>query len=335
MDLDSFNYHLPKNLIAQYPKERGSSRLIVIDRANKQIHHKRFSDFFNYIENTDCIVLNDTKVIPARLLGKKTTGGRVEILLVKEIGQGKWQCLVKSSKPVRQGEVVYIDEDLAATAQEKQGDQTIFSFSHPDRIFAKGHVPLPPYIDRLPEEIDREAYQTVYAKNDGSVAAPTAGLHFDHSALDTLKDKGADIVRITLKIGPGTFQPVRTQRVEDHVMAEEYFSVSEESANKINSALKQKKRIIAVGTTTTRVIEHLLKQNKEIVPGSGATDVFIYPGFTFNGVGALLTNLHLPCSTLLMLACAFGGYDLIMEAYRQAVEKEYRFFSYGDAMFIF
>ncbi len=335
MDLEAFNYNLPEGLIAQYPLARGTERLIVVDKARKRIRHRSFMDLLGYIRSEDCIVLNNSKVIPARLSGRKSTGGKVEVLLVKKATERKWWSLVKASKTPRKGTHIYFGNGLSGIIEERQKDLFLISFSNPDAVLSSGQVPLPPYIHRYPEEIDSKSYQTVYAKHNGSVAAPTAGLHFSLSFLNTLKDKGAELAWITLHIGPGTFRPVRVKRIEDHSMEKEDFFVSKDTANVINNAIKQQRRIIAIGTTTTRVIEHLLKENGEIVEGPGSTGLFIYPGFKFKGVKALLTNLHLPCSTLLMLTSALGGQKLTMEAYKEAVMRKYRFFSYGDAMFIF
>jgi len=334
MDLEAFSYNLPEELIAQYPLARGTERLIIVDRAKKRIYHRKFMDLLDYIRNEDCIVLNNSKVIPARLLGKKSTGGKVEVLLVKKASKKKWWCLVKASKTPRKGTYIYFGNGLGGIIEERQKDLFLITFSNPDAVLSSGQVPLPPYIHRSPEEIDSKSYQTVYARHDGSVAAPTAGLHFSLSFLNTLKDTGAELAWITLHVGPGTFRPVRVKRIEDHPMEKEDFFVSKDAANTINNAIKQQRRIIAIGTTSTRVIEHLLKENGEIVEGPGSTGLFIYPGFKFKGVKALLTNLHLPCSTLLMLTSAFGGQKLIMETYREAAIRKYRFFSYGDAMFI-
>ncbi|MCD6570089.1 MAG: tRNA preQ1(34) S-adenosylmethionine ribosyltransferase-isomerase QueA [Deltaproteobacteria bacterium] len=335
MDLEAFNYNLPKKLIAQYPLERGTEKLIVVDRAREKIYHRSFGDLVDYIRSEDCMVLNDSKVIPARLLGWKATGGKVEVLLVKRATKDRWWCLFKASKIPKEGAHIYFSNELSGIIEKRQKDLFLVSFSRPEMIFSVGLLPLPPYINRPPEKMDNKSYQTVYARHDGSVAAPTAGLHFSLSFLNILKDKGVELVWITLHIGPGTFRPVRVQRIEDHSMEREDFFVSKDAANAINNAIKQQRRIIAVGTTTTRVIEHLLKENGEIVEGPGSTGLFIYPGFKFKGVGGLLTNLHLPCSTLLMLTSAFGGQRVIMEAYREAVIRKYRFFSYGDVMFIF
>lgn len=335
MNIDKFDYHLPKELIAQYPLERGKDRLLVVNREMQDISHMDFKDFHKYLREDDLLVLNDTRVIPARLLGRKTTGGKVEVLLIKSITDVKWHCLIKASKSPREGMKILFDEGLSATIEASKYDGYEVSFSDPSLLKKVGRVPLPPYIQRRAEEIDETCYQTVYARYEGSVAAPTAGLHFTSEFLQEIQSHGVGLAYVTLHIGPGTFVPVRTQRIEDHMMHSENFCVSYDTAETINKALGKKKRIVAVGTTTCRVLEHLIIRYGKIVPGSDSTDLFIYPGFSFRCVGALLTNFHLPCSTLLMLVTAFGGYDIIMNAYKEAVEREYRFFSYGDAMFIF
>ncbi len=334
MDIARFDYHLPDGLIAQYPLERGSERLLVVDRADGSLSHRGFEDILEYLGEDDLLVLNDTRVIPARLLGKKESGGRVEVLLIRSISPQRWRCFVKASKPPRIGSHIFFGEGLVATVDERGRDSYELIFSDPELLRRVGQVPLPPYIHRNAEDRDESTYQTVYARYDGSVAAPTAGLHFTGEFLQRLRSQGVGLAFITLHVGPGTFVPVRTQKIEDHVMHAEEFTVSADAAATIRQAMESGKRIVAVGTTTTRVLEHLMASCGEIVPGSGSTDIFIYEGFRFRCVGALLTNFHLPCSTLLMLVTALGGYDIIMNAYKTAVEKEYRFFSYGDAMFI-
>jgi S-adenosylmethionine:tRNA ribosyltransferase-isomerase len=334
LDLNSFHYDLPQELIAQYPLERGASRLMIVNRESGRITHARFKDLSNYLKPGDCLVLNNTRVIRARLKGRKPTGGQVEVLLVKEITEARWECLLKSAKPSRPGSVILFDQGVTATVETKSAERFELCFNDPDRLPELGEIPLPPYITRSPVALDASTYQTVFAQHDGSVAAPTAGLHFAHAALDDMRALGVEIIFITLHVGPGTFQPVRTQRIEEHRMHPEEFNVSEVSAVALNSAMADGRRIVAVGTTSTRVLEHLMRKHGKIVPGKGSTDLFITPGFSFGIVQALFTNFHLPCSTLIMLTCAFGGHDLVMKAYREAVRERYRFFSYGDAMFI-
>ncbi|HDP25631.1 MAG TPA: tRNA preQ1(34) S-adenosylmethionine ribosyltransferase-isomerase QueA [Deltaproteobacteria bacterium] len=334
MELKDYHYWLPKELIAQYPVERGREKLLVVDRQSGTLSHRLFSDFPENLKTGDVLVLNDSRVIPARLIGRKPTGGRVEVLLVKEHAPGKWTCLLKSSKSLKEGTILSFEQGFTARIEDRKGSGYEVVFSEPEILLTAGNIPLPPYIEREPEKSDVSAYQTVYACQDGSVAAPTAGLHFSHDMLDAIRSQGVELVFITLHVGPGTFTPVRVQRIEEHEMEPEEFALSEESARTIVKALEEKRRIIAVGTTTTRVIEYLIQTNGTVIPGTGETDLFIHNGYSFRGVDALLTNFHLPCSTLLMLVSAFGGYDLIMQAYRNAIERRYRFYSYGDAMFI-
>lgn len=334
MRLEDFHYPLPDELIARHPVPRGQARLMVVDRVDQGIRHTVFEDLGRFLKPGDCLVLNNTRVIPARLHGRKVTGGHVEVLLVKQQAPLAWECLAHASKPLRPGGVIHFAQGFTATVRERFGDQYRITFNQPGYLAALGEIPLPPYIDRAVEGRDSTDYQTVFARHDGSVAAPTAGLHFTRPFLEDLSGRGIEIVYLTLHVGPGTFLPVRTERIEEHRMHAEEFSVSPVAAAAIQKARAEGRRVIAVGTTTTRVLEHLMQTHAEIVPGEGTTDIFIRPGFVFRGVDALITNFHLPGSTLLMLVSAFGGYDLIRGAYRQAVEERYRFFSYGDAMFI-
>jgi len=335
VDLKAFSYKLPRGLIAQYPNPRGSERLCVVDKAQGLIFHCTFDDMHTYLSEKDCVVLNNTRVIPARLLGRKETGGAVEVLLLKKLSPNKWECMMKASKPSRPGANIFFDDDLKAKVGSRHDNTYEVEFSDPKILQDVGRVPLPPYINRDPQPEDCQTYQTVYAKYNGSVAAPTAGLHFTDEYLGCLQDKGVGLVYITMHVGPGTFLPVRTDNIEDHHMHTEEFRVTQKAARDINRAIDLGKRIIAVGTTTTRVLEHLMLKAGKILPGDGTTDLFLRPGSEFRCISGLLTNFHLPCSTLLMLVCAFGGYDLIMRAYQEAIERGYRFFSYGDAMFIF
>jgi S-adenosylmethionine:tRNA ribosyltransferase-isomerase len=334
MDVNLFNYELPKDLIARYPLERGSERLLVVERTTGNISHLSFRDILSFLHAGDILVLNDTRVIPARIMGRKETGGRAEILLIRSIDERKWKCLIKAAKTPKNNARIIIRENLTATVESKEADVYVVSFSDPEQILLVGSVPLPPYIEREPEEADAYTYQTVYAKHDGSIAAPTAGLHFTTEILEAVRSMGVELVNVTLHVGPGTFTPVRTNSVEEHTMHDEDYYVTEHAANVLNRAMQQGRRIVAVGTTTMRVLEHLLKKYDRIVSGRGSTNLFIYNGFSFRGAGALLTNFHLPCSTLLMLVSAFGGYELIMDAYKEAIKQRYRFFSYGDAMLI-
>lgn len=334
MELKDFHYELSDELIAQYPLSRGTERLMVVDRSKAEISHLCFNDLEKYLLPGDTLVLNNSRVIPARLTGKKATGGSIEIFLVKEIETGRWESLIRSSKPSRPGTVVYFESGLKALILERDFEKGIVQFDRPELIFSTGRMPLPPYISRKAKECDKEYYQTVYAENEGSVAAPTAGLHFTKEMLSDISKKGIEPVYITLHVGLGTFKPVRVNNIEDHKMHDEDFFVGGYESEKINSAMNNKRRIVSVGTTTTRVLEHLMREKGTIRAGHGSTGIFIRSGFEFRCVNALLTNFHLPCSTLIMLVCAFGGYDLIMKAYKEAVRERYRLFSYGDAMFI-
>jgi len=334
VDLKAFDYDLPQGLIAQYPLARGDARLMLVERNSGRITHARFTDLAGHLKPGDCLVLNDTRVIKARLKGRKPTGGQVEVLLVKAVSETRWECLVKAAKAPRPGSVIRFDSGVSATVEKRFDDRYELTFNRPEKLEELGNIPLPPYITRPPAVQDNATYQTVFAHHDGSVAAPTAGLHFSHAYLDDLRALRVEIVFITLHVGPGTFQPVRTQYIEDHRMHPEEFNVSAKAAVALNRAMTEGRRIVAVGTTSTRVMEHLMQKHGKIMPGKGSTDLFITPGFSFHIVQALFTNFHLPCSTLIMLACAFGGHDLIMRAYQEAVRERYRFFSYGDAMFI-
>jgi len=334
MILSDFNYELPVELIAQHPLKRGSERLMVVCRDSGEVIHDYFDSIGNYLKKGDCLVMNDSRVIPARLAGKKTSGGKAEVFLLKKIFDDVWECLIKSSKKAASGSVILFDSGLEATVLEKTEDTYIVRFNHPELVAASGKMPLPPYITRMAREQDRYDYQTVYAKHEGSVAAPTAGLHFTTEKLSELSGNGVEQVCITLHVGLGTFQPVRVSNIEEHKMHTEEFHIGEKEALVINETIKSKRRIVATGTTTTRVLEHLMSGNSGIIAGHGSTSIFIKPGYEFRCTGALLTNFHLPCSTLLMLVCAFGGYGLIMQAYEEAINRRYRFFSYGDAMLI-
>jgi len=334
MDISHYHYDLPKELIAKYPLERGKERLLVLERKTGKVSHCMFSDLPGYLRNGDLLVMNDSRVIPARIMGRKPTGGKVEILLIRKISSLEWQCLLKASKAPRKGTVIEIDETLDALVTGRDGDIFTIAFSNPEIILGKGTVPLPPYLERESEEADRFSYQTVYARKDGSIASPTAGLHFTEDFLRTIESAGTELAYVTLHVGPGTFLPVRTRNIEDHVMHDEEYEVTENTAHAINMAMKQGRKIIAVGTTTVRVLEHLMQKNARIVPDRGFTSLFIYPGYAFQSVGGLLTNFHLPGSTLLMLVCAFGSHEHVMKAYQEAIREKYRFYSYGDAMLI-
>ena len=340
MDVKDFWYDLPQELIAQDPLEdRSSSRLLVLDKDTGEITHKHFYDIIDYLDEGDCLVLNETKVIPARLMGvKKDTGAVVEILLLKRKSKTVWECLVKPGKKCRVGAVIEFDEGLlTGTVSDivEEGNRIIeFEF---DGIFEEildklGTMPLPPYITHTLK--DRNRYQTVYAKNDGSAAAPTAGLHFTKELLKDIEDKGVKLAKVTLHVGLGTFRPVKVSDVRQHHMHSEFFQVSKEAADIINSTRANGKRVICVGTTSTRTVESASDDKGYLKEKSGWTDIFIYPGYKFKVSDALITNFHLPESTLVMLVSALAGREKVLHAYEEAVKEKYRFFSFGDAMFI-
>lgn len=340
MKLSDFNYELPEELIAQDPLEnRDSSRLMVLDRNTGEISHKIFSDIIDYVNPGDCLVINDTKVIPARLIGTKIgTDAHIEVLLLKRRENSVWEVLVKPGKKARTGcRISFGDGLLTGEIIDvvEEGNRLI-RFEY-EGVFEEildqlGEMPLPPYITHKLE--DKNRYQTVYAKHEGSAAAPTAGLHFTRELLERLENKGVIIAKVTLHVGLGTFRPVKVENVLEHHMHSEYIYVEKEEADKINLAKKNGGRIISVGTTSCRTLESAADENGEIKPVSRETDIFIYPGYTFKAVDALITNFHLPESTLLMLVSALAGRDNIMNAYKTAVQEQYRFFSFGDAMFI-
>ena len=342
MNLHDFYYDLPEELIAQDPlADRSSSRLMVLDKKTGRTEHRIFKDIIEYLNPGDCLVINDTKVIPARLIGEKEgTGAAIEVLLLKrkEDMANTWEVLVKPGKKARPGtRISFGDGKLVGEIIDivEEGDRLIqFSF---DGIFEEildelGQMPLPPYITHKLE--DKNRYQTVYAKHEGSAAAPTAGLHFTNELLAEIEAKGVKIARVTLHVGLGTFRPVKVENILDHHMHSEYYEVSEEAADTINSVRQSGGRIIAVGTTSTRTLESVADTHGCIKPCRGWTDIFIYPGYEFKAIDCLITNFHLPESTLIMLVSALAGKDNVMAAYREAVENSYRFFSFGDAMFI-
>ena len=339
MKLKEFNYYLPEELIAQTPiKKRDESRLLIVDRNNQSFEDKIFKDIIDYLNPGDCIVRNITKVIPARLYGKKDTGANVEFVLLKNIEGDTWEAMIRPGNKLKEGsKVIFGDGILNAQILDRTDDGTrIVKFSY-DGIFNEildniGLMPLPPYIHENLKEKDR--YQTVYAKYDGSAAAPTAGLHFTSDLLNRLKDKGITIADVTLHVGIGTFRPVKEENIEDHKMHFEHYIIRKEDAEKINNAKLSGNRIIAIGTTSCRTLETVSNNKGLIKEGEGDTGIYIYPGYKFKCVDALITNFHLPKSTLLMLVSAFAGKELIMQAYKYAVEEKYRFFSFGDAMFI-
>lgn len=372
MKTSDFDYVLPAELIAAYPAlRRDASRLLVLDREadeNGGIDHRVFADLAGLLRDGDCLVMNDSRVIPARLAGRLASGGRAEVLLTEPTGEGRWRAMVRPGKKLGPGRRVVIEDTAGKAVGEVRIEEDL---SGPERIVRivsemteeefldeYGRVPLPPYIlaarrqasrqtsapentdknaedDAGDEALDRERYQTIYAEAPGSVAAPTAGLHFTSALLDRLKRRGVELRYVTLHVGPGTFAPVKTEEIAEHRMHRERFSIEPEEAAAIGRAVEDpERRIVAVGTTATRVLEACLAKHGRIEPGPGATDIFITPGFKFRAVDALITNFHLPCSTLMMLVCAFAGRERTMRAYAEAVADQYRFYSYGDAMLI-
>jgi S-adenosylmethionine:tRNA ribosyltransferase-isomerase len=338
MHINEFDYDFPEELIAFRPtEERSSSRLLCLDGNSGKIGHGVFKDLLNLLTPNDLLVFNDTKVIPARLYGRKPTGGQVEILITQILDKNHAQALIRSNKPIKPPTKISFEKNITANVVEKNADLFTLQFTKThsmDEILQTiGRMPLPPYINRVDEKEDYTRYQTIYAKHQGAIAAPTAGLHFDDALLTTLKQQGIQMAYVTLHIGIGTFQPLRVETIETHQMHEEKVEVSEETVKKIQATKARGGRIIAVGTTTVRSLETAAKSGN-LIPFTGKTSIFIYPGFEFQVVDALITNLHLPRSTLLMLVCAFAGHETILNAYREAVQQRYRFFSYGDAMFI-
>ncbi len=339
MKTDDFDFYLPEKLIAQTPLEkRDSSRLLVLDKETGEIKHESFSNIIEYLNEGDILVLNDTKVMPARILGtKEDTGAVIELLMLKETEKDTWEVLSKPAKRIKIGTVVKFSDKLKAqcVGLGEEGIR-IFKFIY-DGIFYEildelGEMPLPPYIHEKLKDKDR--YQTVYAKNIGSAAAPTAGLHFTKELMDKIKDKGIKIEYITLHVGLGTFRPVSVEDVTNHKMHSEFYQMSSKTAKTLNEAKKNNNRIISVGTTSTRTLETIMNLYGEFKECSGWTDIFIYPGYKFKAITSLITNFHLPKSTLIMLVSALAGKENIMNAYNEAVQCEYRFFSFGDSMFI-
>lgn len=341
MKVSDFNYNLPKELIAQVPiKDRDQSRLMVLDRKNKTIEHKIFKDIIDYLEPGDCLVRNNTKVIPARLYGvKEETGANVEFLLLKRVDGDIWEVMVKPGRKLMPGvRVEFGNGLLKAEILEKFEDGNRKVKFEYNGIFNEilneiGLMPLPPYIHEKLKEKDR--YQTVYAKYEGSAAAPTAGLHFTDELFKKLKEKGVEVANVTLHVGIGTFRPVKVENIEEHDMHSEHFYIKAEDAEKINKAKREGHRVIAVGTTSCRVLESVADDNGYVKEVEGDTNIFIYPGYKFKCLDALITNFHLPESTLIMLVSALAGKDFIMQAYDEAVKEQYKFFSFGDAMFIY
>lgn len=338
MRLQDFDFALPEALIAQVPtKERRSSRLLQLHPQNGACQDRQFSDLPALLQAGDLLVFNDTKVIPARLFGHKESGGKVEVLVERILDTQRVLAQVRASKSPKAGTRLTFAEQCTAQVDGREGEFYLLRFdSHSDVLTALdcyGHIPLPPYIRRQDDSHDKSRYQTVYAREQGAVAAPTAGLHFDEAMLTQLQQQGIEMAFVTLHVGAGTFQPVRTDDIQQHQMHKEWMRLSPDTVNRIEQAKREKRRVIAVGTTSVRCLETAALSG-QLLPYEGDTDIFITPGFEFHVVDALLTNFHLPQSTLLMLVCAFSGYNEVMTAYRHAVEAGYRFFSYGDAMFL-
>lgn len=351
MLLSEYDYNLPEELIAQIPADkRDNSRMLVLEREKHSIEHKHFYDIVDYLDNNTLLVMNNTKVLPARLIGHKDTGAKIEVFLLKPMGDknsNSWDVLIKPSKRVKPDTVIKISDDLSVKALsrlEENGEwlaELLFdeSANVMDILHKNGNIPLPPYIERKIsnddiKKLDIERYQTVYAKDEGSVAAPTAGLHFTKEILKKLEEKGVELCEVTLNVGLGTFRPVQCENILDHKMHSESFEISEKAAAQINSALKSGKKIVAVGTTTVRTLETAYKKYGCIKPCHDTSELFIYPPYEFKVIDKLITNFHLPKSTLLMLVSALAGKDFIFEAYEEAIKNKYRFFSYGDCMLI-
>ena len=339
MKTDDFDYYLPKELIAQTPlSKRDNSRMMVLDKETGKISDEMFTNLINYLNPGDTIVLNDTKVIPARLIGHKPdTNAVIEVLMLKDLGDDTWECLSKPAKRVKEETMIKFSDELSCKCVFVGEDgirryKFIYNGILLEILDRLGEMPLPPYITEKLKEKDR--YQTVYAKNPGSAAAPTAGLHFTKEYLEKIKQKGINIAYVTLHVGLGTFRPVVVEDVTKHDMHSEYYILNKETANLLNETRRSGKRIIAVGTTSTRVLETIADDNGMFKEQSGNTKIFIYPGYKFKGIDALFTNFHLPKSTLIMLVSALAGKDNVLKAYNHAVEEKYRFFSFGDCMFI-
>ena len=339
MHTDDFDFYLPEELIAQTPLDkRDSSKLLVLNKNDGSIEHKHFTDILDYLHKGDVLVLNDTKVIPARLYGvKEDTGAVIEILMLKDLGNNKWECLTKPAKRVKLDTIVKFSDKLSAkcTGVGEEGIREFELIYHGilyEILDELGEMPLPPYIHE--KLADKDRYQTVYAKNIGSAAAPTAGLHFTEELLNKISDKGVEVLYVTLHVGLGTFRPVNVEDVTKHKMHSEYYQMSKEVADSLNKAKSENRRIISVGTTSTRTLETITGLYGEFKECCGNTEIFIYPGFEFKAIDALITNFHLPKSTLIMLISALATKDYVMKAYAEAVKEKYRFFSFGDSMFI-
>ncbi len=341
MRIEEFDYQFPKDLIAQYPPSiRGESRLMVLNREKKEILHRSFSEMTELIREGDILVVNDTKVIPARIFGKKESGGKIEVFLLNRLQSQKekeiWQCLLRSSKRPRVGSRIFFPGEVAAKILEREEEEFKLEFDSEigkllDQI---GQIPLPPYIKRKQTQADGERYQTIFARVEGAVASPTAGLHFSQELISKLEGKGVEILSLTLHTGFGSFKPVRTGKVEAHKMEAEYFHIPLETAKRIWKAKEEGRRIICVGTGCCRALEYAARENGGLKQSEGSADLFIYPGYEFKVPDALVTNFHLPRSSPLLLVAAFAGRNFLLSAYREAIEKRYRLYSFGDVMLI-
>ena len=341
MRIKEFDYHLPPSLVAQYPPpRRGETSLMVLHRQTGAIEHRAFGDIAQYLNHSDLLVMNNTRVLPARLIGRKETGGRVEMLLIPLWNglEGEWKALIRGGGKIKRGAQIQFEQGLEGEVEEVKDGKGRVSFSGQGEVMdilrKIGHVPLPPYIKRGDERLDRERYQTVFAEREGSIAAPTAGLHFTHTLLQSLRENRVRTTMITLHIGIGTFAPVKARDIEDHTMEAEWIEISGDTARKIEDTKARGGKVIAVGTTTTRALESFSNGSGGVNPGKGMTSLFIHPPYRFRVIDGMVTNFHLPKSTLIMLASAFAGRDLLMKAYQEAVLRKYRFYSYGDAMLI-
>ncbi len=338
MKVSDFDFELPNELIARYPlTQRTQSRLLLVDSGLDSIIHSTFENLLSILKPNDLLVLNDTRVMPARLYGVKSTGGQLELLIERLVDDHQAWVHIKANKSIKIGAIFYIENNVAVLVVERKDNLFLLSFQTNQPVFELlkkyGHIPLPPYMKRQDELSDRERYQTVYAKKEGAIAAPTAGLHFDSAMLERIKHQGVEIAYVTLHVGSGTFQPVKVNSILEHDMHAEYMEVSQQVCDQVNAARDQGGRIVAVGTTSVRCLETASTQGS-IAPYSGETKLFIYPGYHFQSTDLLLTNFHLPKSTLLMLVSAFSGSNIIKKAYESAVLEKYRFFSYGDAMLL-
>ncbi len=338
MRKSDFNYHLPEHLIAQKPlPDRVASRMLCVNKVTGELNDRQFIDFISLINENDLLVLNDTKVIPARLYGKKQTGGKVEILIERVLDEHHALAHVRASKSPKIDSIIELDNGLSCRVTGREEDLFCLEFNQQNNVLDLldqiGHIPLPPYITRDDDKEDLTRYQTVFAKEAGAVAAPTAGLHFDQNTIDKLAEKGVKKAFVTLHVGSGTFRPVKVEDLSEHIMHKEYYSVSQATVDAVLQTRAAGGRVIAIGTTAVRALESASREG-DITAGFGETNLFITPGYQFKSVDAMLTNFHLPESTLLMLISAFSGYEQVMQAYQHAIKQQYRFFSYGDAMFL-